>query len=229
MNQIAAESRSVVIGFLYVGRVSNIPQIMVASVRAAMPHANIVQMTDLDTEKIVGVDDVIRKRWDQKFLMPYRLMHLKEFPPANAIFLDADVVVQKDLRCLFQDEFDIGLTYRDETDPSLRKSPEAYRMMPFNAGVMLSRASGMDFWAEAYNVCLAMPEDRRLWFGDQLAIKEVAARSTLKVNQYPCAIYNYSPSRWDEDLRDKFVIHYKGKNRKIWMQDQWGHLLRDAR
>ena len=29
----------------------------------------------------------------------------------------------------------------------------------------------------------------------------------------------------DEDLSEKFVIHYKGENRKLWMMEQWGHLL----
>jgi lipopolysaccharide biosynthesis glycosyltransferase len=224
-----AGSGDVVIGFLYVGEASIIPEIMVASVHATMPDARIVQMTDFETKKVIGVDEMIRKHWDQRLLMPYRLLHLKEFPAVNAIFLDADVVVQRDLRRLFQDEFDIALTYRDETDPSLRKSPLAYQMMPFNAGVMLARSSGRDFWAEAHRVCLDMPEDRQYWFGDQLAIKEVAARTTLKVKQYPCALFNYSPSRWDEDLSDKYVIHYKGNNRKIWMQDQWRHLLQQAR
>jgi lipopolysaccharide biosynthesis glycosyltransferase len=225
----ATELRDLVIGFLYVGNVSPIPEIMVASVRAAMPGARIVQMTDHDTRKVIGADDVIRKAWDRKFLMTYRLLHLKEFPAADAIFLDADIVVQKDLRPLFRDEFDVALTYRDETDPSLRKSPEAYQMMPFNAGVMLSRPSGRDFWAETHRVCLEMPEARQQWFGDQLAIKEVAARTTLKVKQYPCAFYNYSPARWDEDLSEKFVIHYKGENRKMWMLEQWKHLLRQGR
>jgi lipopolysaccharide biosynthesis glycosyltransferase len=224
----ATGQRDLVIGFLYVGNVSPIPEIMVASVRIAMPGARIVQMTDLDTRTVPGVDDVLRKPWDRKFLMPYRLLHLEEFPAADVIFLDADVVVQRDLRPLFRDEFDVALTYRDETDPSLRKSPEAYQMMPFNTGVMLSRPSGREFWAEAHRACRAMAEERRSWFGDQLAIKEVAARTKLKIRQYPCALYNYSPSRWEEDLSEKFVIHYKGKNRKIWMVERWKHLLRQS-
>ena len=229
MNQLVVKSDEIIIGFLYVGAVSMIPQIMVASVRKAMPHARIVQMSDYDTETITGVDEVIRKHWDRKFLMPYRLLHLKEFPPITAIFLDADVVVQKDLSHLFQDEFDIALTYRDETDPSLRKSPWAYEMMPFNTGVMLSRPSGCEVWAEAHNICLGMPEDKQEWFGDQLAIKEIAGRTMLKVKRYPCALFNYSPSKWDEDLSEKFVVHYKGTNRKVWMQHQWGHLLKIPR
>ena len=77
MSQPAAGSREIVIEFLYVGKASHIPEIMVASVRAAVPGARIVQMTDLDTRKVIGTDDVIRKDWDQKFLMPYRLLHLR--------------------------------------------------------------------------------------------------------------------------------------------------------
>jgi len=202
---------------------------MVASVRAAMPHARIVQMTDYLTMEVTGVDELIRKKWDQKFLMPYRLLHLKEFPAGNVILLDADVVVQKDLSRLFKDEFDIALTFRDETDPSLRSTPLAYKLMPFNAGVMLSRASGMEFWAEAHSLCLGMSEKNRDWFGDQLAIKEVAGTTKLKVRQYPCATFNYSPAFLNEDLGEKYVIHYKGPNRKIWMRDQWGHLLNKPR
>ena len=135
------ELREITVGFLYVGPLSNIAQIMVASVRAAMPHARIVQMTDYATKPVTGVDHAIRKRWDGKTLMTYRLEHLKDFPPGDAVFLDADVVVQKDLAPLFEDEFDIGLTYRDATDPSLLLTPQAYETMPFNTGVVLSRAS----------------------------------------------------------------------------------------
>src|SRR5262245_44288875 len=131
-NRGVAGSREIAVGFLYVGPLSKIAQIMVASVRAAMPRARVIQMTDYATKPVTGVDQAIRKRWDGKTLMTYRLEHLRDFPPGNAVFLDADVVVRKDLAHLFDDEFDVALTYRDETDPSLRLTPEAYEKMPFN-------------------------------------------------------------------------------------------------
>ena len=224
MTQATAGS-GIVVAFLYVGRVSKLPQIMVASVRAVMPGARIIQMSDYETRQVTGVDEIIRKHGNRKLLMPYRLLHVKEFPPGDTIFLDADVVLQKDISHLFQDEFDVALTFRDHTDPSLRKSPEAHELMPFNTGVMLSRASGWAFWAEAHRLCLGMPEAHKAWFGDQLAVKEVAAHTLLSVKQYPCALYNYSPRLWDEDTSEKFVIHYKGESRKGWMQERWAHLL----
>ena len=221
----AVAGAGVTVAFLYVGRVSKLAQIMVASVRAAMPDARIVQMSDYATRQVTGVDEIIRKQWDQRLLMPFRLLHVKEFPPGDTIFLDADVVVQKDLSPLFQDDFDVALTFRDHTDPSLRGTPEAYELMPFNTGVMLSRPSGRAFWDEAHRLCLVMPDAHKAWFGDQLAIKEVAASTTLRVKQYPCALYNYSPRLRDEDISEKFVIHYKGNDRKAWMLHQWARLL----
>src|SRR5262245_31993897 len=77
----------ITVGFLYVGPLSRVAQIMVASVRAAMPGARIVQMTDYATKPVTGVDEAIRKRWDGRTLMTYRLEHLKDFPPGDAVFL----------------------------------------------------------------------------------------------------------------------------------------------
>ncbi len=114
---------------------------MVASVKAAMPGTRIIQMTDTDTKPVIGVDEVIRKRYDGRFLMPYRLLHLKDFPPTDAIFLDTDIIVQKDLAPVFSEDFDIALTRRDKPV----RDPNGYDLaaeMPFNTGVMFSRPRG---------------------------------------------------------------------------------------
>jgi hypothetical protein len=121
------------IGFLHVGRVSKEAQIMVASVRAAMPGARIVQMTDTETKPVTGVDDVIRKRYDGRFLMPYRLLHLKDFPPSDAVFLDTDVIVQQDLTSIFAEDFDIALTRRYKPVRDLHGYDLAGEM-PYNTG-----------------------------------------------------------------------------------------------
>jgi len=159
-----------------------------------MPAATVIQMTDAETKPVRRVDKVLRKRWDRKSFMCYRLEHLRDFPRGNTVFLDADVVVRKDVAHVFTDDFDIGLTLRDTGDPSLRFSPEVVEQMPYNAGVMFARASGWDFWRDAWERCLAFGEDDRNWFGDQLAIKAAATGTPLNVRTYPCALYNYSPS-----------------------------------
>lgn len=203
------------VGFMHIGKISKVAQIMVASVRKAMPTARVVQMTDADTKPVIGVDDVIRKRYDGKYPMPYRLLHLKDFPDADAVFLDTDVVVQKDLAPIFENEFDIGLTIRDQPvfDPD---GIDVTIAMPYNTGVMFSRASGRPFWEAAYRHCLTFSDFEKKWWGDQLSIKAVADTTSLKLKTFPCDLYNYTPNNPEEDVKEKFVVHYKG-TRKLWM------------
>lgn len=203
------------VGFMHIGKISKVAQIMVASVKKAMPTARIVQMTDADTKPVTGVDEVIRKRYDGKYPMPYRLLHLKDFPDADAVFLDTDVVVQKDLSPIFENEFDIGLTVR--TGPVFDPDGVDLTMeMPYNTGVMFSRPTGRPFWEEAYRCCMALPAGEKEWWGDQLSVKTAADTSVLKIATFPCDLYNYTPGSPDADVSDKFVVHYKGL-RKQWM------------
>lgn len=188
---------------------------MVASVRSSMPQAKIVQMTDQDTAPVRGVDEVIRKRWDKRFLMVYRLLHLKDFPASNAVFLDTDVVVQKDLSHIFDENFDICLTRRY----GIVRDPTGYNLaeeMPYNTGVMFSKPSGWPFWNQTYECSLSFPKEDKEWWGDQVAIKKAADVTTLKIIELPCDLYNYTPRKHDENLSEKFVVHYKGA-RKEWM------------
>ncbi len=204
------------VGFLHVGRISKVAQIMVASVKSAMPGVRIIQMTDTNTKPVTGVDDVIRKRYDDKYLMPYRLLHLKDFPPGDVIFLDTDIVVQKDLSPIFEEDFDIGLTKRFKPVRDLNGYDLAAEM-PYNTGVMFSRASGTSFWQKSYEHCLTLPKHDQEWWGDQLSIKATADTTDLKLKEFPCDLYNYTPHTPVEDVSGKFVLHYKGPHRKEWM------------
>lgn len=203
------------VGFLHIGKLSKIAQIMVASVKKAMPTARIVQMTDTNTKPVTGVDEVIRKRYDGRFLMPYRLLHLKDFPEVDAVFLDTDVVVQKDLVSVFESEFDVGLTIRDEpvVDP---EGIDVTVAMPYNTGVMFSRSGGRPFWEAAYRHCMTFSDYEKEWWGDQLSVKAIADNTALKLKKFPCSLYNYTPKEVDEDVSNKFIVHYKGA-RKEWM------------
>ena len=44
----------------------------------------------------------------------------------------------------------------------------------------------------------------------------MADTTTLNLKTFPCSLYNYTPDRSDEDLSERFVVHYKGL-RKEWM------------
>jgi hypothetical protein len=45
----------------------------------------------------------------------------------------------------------------------------------------------------------------------------MAETAPLTVLDLPCELYNYTPASDAEDLRGRFVVHYKGE-RKAWME-----------
>jgi len=203
------------VAFVHVGEEDFLPRIMVASVRRAMPSARIVLLTDQKTPPVVGADEVIRLPYDGVHLMSFRLLHFARLSPCDVIFLDTDVIVQRDLSLLFESEFDVALTRRENIglDP---QGIDVAAVMPYNTGVMFSRPSGWDFWHNAWNYCETLPDNARRWWGDQFSIKAVAEIAPLRIRELPCDLYNYSPALETEDVNGRFVVHYKGK-RKPWM------------
>jgi len=205
----------ITIAFVHVGEESILPASMVASVRRAMPAARIVHLTDEGTNAVVGVDEVVRLKYDGVHLMTFRLRHFAQLDSCDAIMLDTDVVVQKDLSPIFALEFDVALTRRDDAIPD-PTGQDVSALMPYNTGVMVSRASGWDFWRNASAYCEMLPAEHREWWGDQLSVQAMAQICPLRLRELPCAVYNYTPTSEAEDVADRFVVHYKGK-RKQWM------------
>jgi lipopolysaccharide biosynthesis glycosyltransferase len=205
----------ITVAFVHVGQDGLLPSIMVATVRRAMPRARIVQLTDETTAPVAHVHDIIRAPYDGKHLMTFRLAHFAQLEPCNAVFLDTDVMVQKDLEPLFDWTFDVALTIREGAIPDPH-GVDVTASMPYNTGVMLSKPEGWEFWEEASKHCETLPDDARRWWGDQFSVKTIAEVIPLCILDLPCDIYNYTPSSETEDLSDRFVVHYKGQ-RKPWM------------
>jgi hypothetical protein len=205
----------ITVAFVHVGENGLLPRIMVAAARRVMPAARIVHLTDECTAPVAGADEIIRRPYDGEHLMTFRLAHFAGLNPCNAVFLDTDVMVQKDLAPLFEWEFDVALTVRENRvmDPD---GVDVAVDMPYNTGVMLSKPGGWDFWREAARHCELLPEKRRRWWGDQDAVKAVADTIPLCVLDLPCAVYNHSPNEETEDVSGRHVVHYKGF-RKPWM------------
>lgn len=191
----------------------NLANMMVASVKKAMPDIEVLQMTDTTTKPIEGVDEVRVIEIDGPWLMPYRLKHLAALDGEN-IILDTDIIVREDLREVFKHGFQLALTRRDI---GLIDGLD----MPYNIGVMFSRCP--EFWQEAYEYCLTLPENQQMWFGDQIAVKYLVDAGKYKIGELDCDIWNYSPNTKYFDPSEKKVIHFKGTKRKLWMlTNNWG-------
>lgn len=210
------------------GNPSALAGIMVASVKQTMPDCPVWQLTDRDTQEIPGVDKVVRldlpklgmaKIYEAAIVpagvMLFRMRLLSTLDKEPTITIDTDCIVQKDLSHVFDDDFDIALTYRDAPviDPLGNNVAEH---MPFNTGVMFCR--NPQVWKDCLFEMQQMDMDLKTWYGDQLAIKHVSR--SYKTKRLSCDPYNYTPLNKNEDVSDKQVVHYKGV-RKAWMIERY--------
>lgn len=162
---------------------------------------DVVQMTDLVTPKVTGVDEVIRHKPDVP-LMVFRLRHLATFHHQDMLILDTDVICKAPCPEVWAKDFDVALTKRDA------------EFMPYNTGVMFSRS--IDFWQDSLDFLLrrCKPHHQN-WYGDQLAVNGVVKTNRYTVLDLPCGTYNWTPEAQDETSDAKFW-HYKGC-RKEWI------------
>jgi hypothetical protein len=216
-----------VVGFLYVDcgkpEYAAMAENMVHWVREAMQDAYIVHMASPNTVSIAGVSRRINREVTQENapLMIYRLEHLANFPYEQMLLLDVDVVMNRDPWKVFDTPFDMAFTTRDRD--AIVDGESIARKMPYNIGVMFSRSPA--FWREAHAYVKTLPPDHQQWWGDQLAVKHLADSGRYRIHEISSDPYNYSPDLADEDVTDKFMVHYKGA-RKARLFDKFPSILR---
>lgn len=179
---------------------------MLASVREHLPGWRIVQLSDMETAKLEEADEIVRLPMTG---MRMRIEHLATLPHERLISLDTDVLLKADISWVFdKSPFDVALTVRDG-DVRDQAGRNLSYVMPYNCGVMFSR--GNDFWRDCAKV---YPKED--WWGEQIAVKQVADSGYYRVLRLPCGRFNFTPSA-TTDLSDALVWHYKG-NRKEMMR-----------
>jgi hypothetical protein len=192
---------------------------MVESLKA-VHRCDVVQMSDLKTPKVVGVDEVVRIPFRIP-LMPYRIKHLASYPHDEMLIVDTDIIAKRPIDEVWDCSFDVALTKRALGDFGYGDDGELD--MPYNTGVMLSR--GTEFWGECFNWLAGQSADLQNWYGDQRAVCAVAQRGHYNVLPLTCAEFNWSPNSRD-DSSDARFWHYKGGIRKKWMP---GYMRPDIR
>lgn len=183
----------------------------VESVRRHMPKARIFHMTDADTKEIDGADCTLRI--EQPMPMAMRRMQHNANCYGQWLFLDVDIIVQRDVSDVFEQPFDVALTDRDGTITYEGKFAE---QMPYNLGVAFSRSPA--FWKRVLYHMKTISPKLQEWMGDQLVICEMLKQrmaSDFNVKILHGRTYNYPPKH-DGDGADAALVHYKGP-RKDWM------------
>lgn len=174
-----------------------------------MPKVPVVHLAGLSTAPVPGADQTLRMVADDGYLMPFKLKHLSRFTE-NFIFMDTDMLLTESVESVFDQDFDVAMHKRSAV--TVTTNGEQSAPMPYNAGFMACRKP--EFFADAHKICLGLEEKYRIWFGDQVAIAELAKQGRYKILDLD-ETWNH-PVTAPDDYGAK-VLHYKGPRRKPWM------------
>lgn len=179
---------------------------LIASAKQHMPGVQICLLTDEKTPALEGAE-AIRIPGD----MPMGVRRVMHYcMPGEWLFLDTDVVFRKDVRDVFERDFDVALASRDGTYMEGSKYAE---LMPYNFGVVFSR--NPCFWQTVLPELKKLSPDFQRWGGEQMLTCVLAQTGKFKAEILPSA-YNFTPEKQDDDLSHVAIAHYKGA-RKAWI------------
>ena len=200
-------------------------QTMFASARRFHSQCRQVILSDRGTVFPSHPDtDIIRYDLDAESPMMSRsiawLRYVKE-AEEHTIFLDSDILINGDLSPVFDYDFDVSLTYRDEDK------------WPINAGINFAHGQRIDGAARFHRRWLqrfrSHHHGRGVWGGDQDALREMFSAldfarddifchdlDGIKVLFLPCSTYNFSTAmqcEMDGHYPHKKVLHFKGRRK----------------
>lgn len=212
---------------------------MFASARRFHSECRQVILSDRRTVFPLHPDtDIIRYDLDAGNPMMARSMawldYVKE-AEGHTIFLDSDILINGDLSLVFDYDFDVALTYRDE------------EKWPINAGINFAHGGRIGGAARFHRRWLGRFRSQHqlssVWGGDQDALREIFSAvdfarddafchdlDGIKVLFLPCSTYNFSTSmkcEMDGHYPEKKVLHFKGR-RKPHLFPYWRTYIKRA-
>ena len=212
------------------------------------PQARRLLLTDERTAVPdgLGAHEVLRRPLDPALLMYERMraqeLYLAERPAGRAtVFMDVDVVPNRDPAGIFAEDFDVGLTWRNDV-PDAPINGGLILVGPGEAGLAFFRETRRCYDALAANARLRSLVDRdlRAWWGDQFAFAAMAGYRSFaatppqamrvagaKLRLFPCADFNFTPepgpSYAADFLASRWFLHFKG-NRKPMQAQYLAHM-----
>lgn len=188
---------------------------MILSARKVMPDVEIVQLTDMKSAPIYGVDSI--RRLPNEPLCVTTARHYSQCE-GDWLLIDTDIVIRKDVRHVFDGAtWDFALTDRLGTlVPGEKLFPWCGR---FNIGVVFQR-NGKEFWSAVVEGLLKSPKDHQFWMGNQIVASKVLDGKNWNYVTIPGLEFNYPPKKKDDDVSHASILHYKGPDRKKWLYRQ---------
>lgn len=224
------------IAFFWIGDNTNIPQVLVDSIRLVMGNEiNVIQLTNKSTNEVEGVNDI--KRFDlSNRIMIARLEAYSQYEPKtkNTFFCDADSIFINKLKLpennsnkIFlsprQKDFNMNHTYPEFYEEFVNKT--AKEVMPFLFGAIAIEGNQQKFFKEILNISLHLPERFHRWYGDQYALKQYIDKGFDEFEKLNLEIYlnilkePLTPSYLKEAFEKKVqLITFKGPHSKTYLE-----------
>jgi len=149
---------------------------------------------------------------------------VKKYGPT--LFLDADMLLLQDI-----DEFveinkhDMSVTIRSEStlkvklhEDHKKKYPKLFNktfgeVMPYNAGIYFCKEKYvLEFMLNSFK---KMPKEYFSWYGDQIALDMLNKNKKFNIKIFDNNKYNFTPKTIDEDISNKYILHFKGRRRNL--------------
>lgn len=221
--------------FFHVGHDLNV-NLLVKSIKATNPNAQIIQCSDFSTTKIDGVTDIFRLVSDVNNLMTLRLeifSKLKlDYP---AIYIDTDMLILKEVQInSLLNSYDvvccqrsfalndlINISFRG-MDLSEYKNKTLGEIYPIIACFTLTK--NYEFWYACYENLLTLDTKFHTWYGDQEAMRNIINSNRFKAGFLPESMVACLPEFFN--FNDPPIsLHFKGAQRKVWMKDIFQQLF----
>ncbi len=215
-------------------------QLMRASIQRVSPKArfHLLTLDDAPVPKGVPFDAIVRipgsiQNRDRLMLDEVESWHnyiCSDYFCNPTIFMDFDILAQKDVDKIFEHPYDIGLTWDTDLD-----------QQPINAGVIPVRPDNREavkaFFSQALDCIRNLPPKYHDWYGDQEALAKVVdwdgfdgvtpEETTVQgatVRLFSCAEWNYSEPYEGPDNKpvlkntpEPVFVHFKGKRKYVMM------------
>lgn len=211
------------------------------SARQSNPDFRLTILTSADTplESLDFDYDRVNYEIDPRALMRERNRVQLQYVEAHAdqkipfVLLDTDILLNIDPLILFQESYDVGLTWRANND------------MPINGGVVLvsnrNPEASKAFYRRLYENQINDPLELAHWFGEQRSMAKIIGLTPGQLKQtpgmtkdgvvyrfFPCDTHNHTPRYLGVFDRKKILspalFHFKGSTARF-MGEFWTYHL----
>jgi len=209
---------------MHCGSEVRLPTLMVASFRIHNSDTEIIQVSDLHSPQIAGVDRVHRQAPSDNNIMLFRMRCFASLPVQGpAWYLDTDMLCNRPLAyegpipsvAVCKREFGLKTPFNTQfrgMDLREYQGKTLGEVYPYLGCATLLNQS--DFWSECLSDMEALPAKFHNWYGDQEAIRNTVERGRYSVEWLPESLYACLPE-FEIPSMTAYINHYKGPRKAL--------------